>query len=71
MPEKAAILTALILERPLCAECIREKSGLTVPEIDETFTLIRRVLVFRHYDRDRCRACGEIRTVFALERRAT
>ena len=68
MPESAALLTALILERPLCAECIAVKGGLTAAEIEHGFNAVRRVLNLVE-TLDRCRACGELREVFALARR--
>lgn len=68
MPENAALLTALILERPLCAECIASKSGLTASRIDQGFSSIRRALLLVEA-LDRCRACGELREVFSLARR--
>ena len=68
MPENAALLTTLILERPLCAECIASKGGFTALDIEQGFNSVRGVLKLVE-TLDRCRACGELREVFSLARR--
>ena len=66
MSETAALLTALILERPLCAQCIASKG--TALEIERDFNSVRGVLK-RVETLDRCGTCGELREVFSLARR--
>ena len=34
MPERAALIAALIVERPLCLECIEAKTGMDRSETD-------------------------------------
>jgi hypothetical protein len=34
MPEKGALLAVLIVERPLCVDCIAEKSAIRAAEIE-------------------------------------
>ena len=34
MPEKGALLAVLIIERPLCVDCIAEKSAIATDEIE-------------------------------------
>jgi hypothetical protein len=33
MPEYAALITALILERPMCLQCIGEKANMSLPSV--------------------------------------
>ena len=63
MPE----ITALILDRPLCLECIAAKSGLTA---DQAEALLERIAAPWKLYREpaRCRACGEIRRTYSVER---
>jgi hypothetical protein len=67
MPDRAAIITALILDRPLCEECLTSKSGLTPSRIEETLTVVRAALKLTE-GHGRCRACGARTTVLSLER---
>jgi hypothetical protein len=68
MPEQTALLTALILDRPLCSSCIAAKTGLTSDLALETLLeRIRRVLPL-HRDQGRCRACGLDTTVISVDR---
>ena len=68
-PDKAALLTALLLDRRLCVSCIRAKSGLTeAAEIGDALKRIERVLLLRRYEPERCHACGDEREVYSLER---
>ena len=68
MPENAAVLTALILERPLCLDCITAKASMTEPDVDRGLARIGGVLVLRRFEHERCRTCGEVREVLSLER---
>jgi hypothetical protein len=67
LPEHAAVIAVLILERPMCSECIASKSGLSIADVEPYLQRIRlgqEVLV----GEGRCRTCGEPRTVFSLNR---
>ena len=68
--ERTALLAALLLDRPLCVDCIAAKMRLTESEIAESVTRIRRTIVLREYVPGRCRACGEHHPVFVLEYRS-
>jgi hypothetical protein len=57
MPGRAALLTALILDRPLCTSCLVSKSGLSPAELDATLAIVRSALQL-HSIRARCRSCG-------------
>ena len=68
MPNRAAILTALILDRPMCEPCLSEKSGLGSADISALLGVIRTALKL-HEGPGRCRTCGETAAeVLALER---
>jgi hypothetical protein len=67
MPDFAALVTALILDRPLCDDCLASKSGLGPVELEATLAAIRPVLKL-HEGEGRCRACGESAPVLSLER---
>lgn len=68
MPERAALIAVLIMERPLCVPCIADKSGLTAAEIESFLAQIARTLDVRR-GVDRCRVCGDGTTVYSLFRR--
>jgi hypothetical protein len=67
MPRDTAVVTALILERPLCGRCIADKSGLETPQVLKVLETIGEVLSLRRRV-DRCRACGAHKPVFFLDR---
>lgn len=66
MPARAALVTALILDRPMCALCIAEKSGLGEDDLDATLTAIRNALRL-HDATGRCRECGTTAVVMSIE----
>jgi hypothetical protein len=68
MPQRTALITSLILERPLCLDCISMKANATLNEIEAAFQNIESVLVLRSQRMERCRACGMVGVVFSLER---
>jgi hypothetical protein len=70
MPETMALISTLILERPLCRACVAAKAGLTPAEVDAALARIQRVLEPRLEGRGRCRACGTIGVVVSLARPA-
>ena len=67
MPKQAALIAVLIMERPMCVECIATKSALSMAETQWYLQEIGKgmdVLI----EEGRCRTCGEPRPVFALSR---
>jgi hypothetical protein len=68
MPEKAVLITALIMERPLCMDCLVARSLVPPTDIEASLLQIRRVLELRRVDEERCRTCGNIGPVLYLER---
>jgi len=67
MPRRAAVIAVLIIDRPMCLECIATKSALSTIEVERYLEEIGRGLELRQ-DEDRCRVCGEPRSVFSLSR---
>jgi hypothetical protein len=68
MPETAAIVTALIIERPLCIECVKTKASIGAAELDDALSRIAVVLDLIRNDRDRCRTCGRVGGTVSLVR---
>jgi hypothetical protein len=54
MPEKGALLAVLIMERPLCVDCISEKSDLITDEVEPLLARIESKVALRR-GKDRCR----------------
>ncbi len=59
MPNLAPLITALILDRPMCLDCIASKSGLSATR---TKTVIQRIaaVLDLHRQIGRCRICGRM-----------
>ena len=66
MPETAALITALIIDRPLCFDCIVMRAGVSAAAAEVAFARITNVLTLRRDNPGRCRACGAIGVVFSL-----
>ena len=64
VPERSALVTALILERPTCLSCIGERGGLPLDAVDTVLTVIARVLQLNGDREAVCRHCGELGVVF-------
>ena len=69
MPDRAALITALILERPTCEPCIVERSWFTPAEVETTLTTIQTIVKVSR-DTGRCRVCGATDNVVSVERPA-
>jgi len=67
MPATGALLAVVIMDRPLCIDCISDKTNLNVDEIQSLLTSIERT-VSLHRTVDRCRACGNSTTVYSVIR---
>ena len=61
-------MAILIMARPLCVNCISEKSGLTIAETEVLLTRIEGAVSLTR-NRDRCRACGVPSEVYWMSRR--
>jgi hypothetical protein len=56
MPEHAALIAVLIIERPLCVNCISDKSGLSADEVEAYLGRVRRSVSVEHGAQRRSRA---------------
>ena len=68
MPERTALITLLIVDRPLCLECIVIRSGIDRLAVETYLERVKEHLTVFHEDSDRCRACGIVGKVYALDR---
>jgi hypothetical protein len=60
------IIAAVIVERPLCLECIAAKSNVALLMTDEALTNIAKVMPIDAVPRSRCRNCGDIRMTYSI-----
>ena len=67
MPVRAALVTALITERPLCMACISERALAPVDEVSALFQRIEEVLQVQRIEPGRCHACGIVSAVFFVK----
>ena len=67
LPETAALITGLILERPLCLDCLSTKATLGPAVVERSLATIGTVMVVNR-QHARCRACGETKEVVWLKR---
>ena len=67
MPERSALVTALIVERPMCVRCIAERCGLAGRSVKQILARLD-PLVTHRFTKARCRACGNDDEVYSVER---
>jgi hypothetical protein len=66
MPDHAALVAILVVERPLCMGCLAAKSGLTAADLDAAIESIEKALIL-HRPVGRCRACGIIEATLSVD----
>jgi hypothetical protein len=69
MSDRAALVTALTVDRPMCEECIVVKSGLGLRDLRTTLAVIGEALRI-HDSVRRCWTCDETKGVLSLDRPA-
>ena len=67
MPDRAALITALILDRQMCLSCIASKALVTEARVQSVLEAIATALVL-HHDTGRCVACGTTTAVHSVRR---
>jgi hypothetical protein len=67
MPEKGAILAVLLVDRPLCLDCIAEKSRISRGNVEPLLGRIGTNIALTTTV-DRCRACGRTVKVYWASR---
>ena len=67
-PDTVAIITAaLIIEGPLCLDCIAVKAGFGPATTEVSLARIKNALILRRDETGRCRACRTNGVVFSLD----
>ena len=66
MSHRAAV-AALVLQGPLCVDCLAHKCGLSVVMLESELTRIGRVIVLLR-DTGPCRTCGATVSVVSISR---
>jgi hypothetical protein len=66
MPDRAALITALIRDRPMCVDCMAKRSSLSASALVATLRTVQTALVL-HSAVDRCRECGTMTAVFSID----
>ena len=67
MPEHAALVTAIILERPTCISCLSQKTGMSADNVGRTLERIEAALRV-HRVAGRCHMCGAVLDVVSIAR---
>jgi len=68
VPQTTALITALILERPMCVPCIAMKAATSETGVETSLAHIGPVVRIRRESVGRCRACGQTLAVVSLSR---
>jgi len=68
MPEHAAVITALIPDRPMCPDRIAAKANLTVDAVTVYLTRIATAVTVQTRPDERCHACGRIGPAVSIGR---
>jgi hypothetical protein len=68
MPERAALIAVLIMDRPLCLPCVSAKSGLGVATVSSYLDRMTKTVTVHRATDERCTACGVVTSVVALTR---
>jgi len=59
-PERAALITVLISDRPLCLDCCAAKAGMTPASVRAYLNELAKTVVIHQGATDRCHACGTV-----------
>jgi len=65
LPETSALITALIVERPLCLDCLTSKTALTATALEHLLAMIGTAMSVRR-NTTLCRSCGETKVTVSL-----
>jgi|RhiMetdeSRZDD1v2_1073273.scaffolds.fasta_scaffold02709_8 hypothetical protein len=64
-PDKASLIALLLIERPMCLDCICEKVGVSTIEGDRYLTTIGAALALQRSE-EQCSRCGKTSPVYSL-----
>ena len=68
MPERAALIAVLIMDRPLCLPCVASKSEMSVATVCSYLDRMQKMVTVHRANDERCTACGAVTSVVALTR---
>lgn len=72
MPEKVdAVLLALLADRPLCWDCLMDRTGLTREGATAAIDHLRQTTKVVMGTVERCRACGVVGETVSIDRPVT
>ena len=64
----STVITALILDRPMCVECIGRRTRLSEGAAQTALEIIRRAIGVRCADTGACSTCGKRVRVYSVPR---
>jgi hypothetical protein len=67
MPDTGAVLALLVVQPPVCVECLSAKSDVPLAEIEPMLSRISATIALNCIV-DRCRACGRTDRVYSAFR---
>jgi hypothetical protein len=70
MPERAALITVLILDRPMCLECIASRADMSISSVRGYLERIGKMVTVQQVPTERCQACGNVGYAVAIGREA-
>ena len=65
MADRLTQITSVIMERPLCLDCIGTKTNLNDAAVEDFLTVMARVIDIRQ-EHGRCEACGAFTDVVSI-----
>jgi hypothetical protein len=68
MPATAALITLLILERPMCVACIADRAHTTPQAVESYLAEIGKTVDVESAAHERCLTCGTVGVTYALSR---
>jgi hypothetical protein len=67
VPEHAAMITALLVERAMCVQCVAKKCDMDTRSVEMYLGIIARTLAM-HRTTQECLRCGVVRETVTLDR---
>ena len=66
MPHDGALITSVILARPMCVACISRETRLTESATRTALDVLQRAVSIAWVVTDRCHGCGEVKIVYSI-----
>ena len=68
MPEHAALITMLILERPMCLECLAAGTDMSIQRVRAYLERIGTMVTVKQHAIQRCRVCYSVTATVSIGR---